>query len=407
MRALVALLAVAVLLGAGCIGASKDNKNVPVNQTALDNSTIKNATLPDGRGVSNGNLETNKTETGMGGVQHQHDYWKGKETATLVSDVFYFNAFPVYPGGEGSEPGSIAYIKLPIGDNTSGPILVYEGAIEVDVTAKMMGGCFVDESSCAPDPQMPSLLLRYRSAADSKFRDAGPIADGATVKIPITPKETDMPHSHSSLWAWEIVADKPTQDAINVTITVKRGADILNWPGHPDFYADKTERVIADKEVKVHRNGAEENLLYGSASSWVAPDKLVSYGTGSLDVFINITKATASNGASPTNFFLEYHNATLLDEEDTFNERLGDHEKKNDLQHYHFVVKVDPNGMDGPYQPGSLWGFRPVAEFATILPPAGPYSSIGLCPGCFPYDIEYHLTIIARKGDAATQVLSG
>jgi hypothetical protein len=50
--------------------------------------------------------------------------------------------------------------------------------------------------------------------------------------------------------------------------------------------------------------------------------------------------------------------------------------------------------MDGPYQPSSRWGFRPVATFAET--PAA-----SLCPGCFAYDIEYHMTIVAHKATEA------
>lgn len=402
MRALlVAALLVAAPVLAGCIGAKDEPAPAPVKKSSANNSSVENATLPDGRGLSSGNLETNKTENGTGGIQHKHDYWHGKDNVVLLSEDAFFQATPVYPDGQGSQPGSIAYIKFPlVNASIEGPKLVYEGTVEVQVTTKAL-----QLPVGAPDPQPPSLTLRYRTAADTKFRDAGTLAPDATVKIPVTAKETDMPHSLNSLWAFELVADKPTQDSVNITIAVKRGSDVVNWPGHPDFYADKTSRIVMDKEAKVHRNGIEEGLLYGSASSWSAPDKLISYGTGTLDVFVNISSATASNGAPPTGFFLEYHNATLLDQEDTFNERIHDAEGKNDLKSYHFKVKVDPNGMDGPYQPGSLWGFRIVATFGNVAVPG--VGGVGLCPGCFPYDVAYHMTIVAHKGDAAAMTMAG
>ncbi|MEA3198936.1 MAG: hypothetical protein QOE90_364 [Thermoplasmata archaeon] len=405
-RALAALAVVAGLLFAGCIGAKDAPKAAPLNTTHL-NSTVENATLPDGRGMSAGNLETNKTENGTGAVAHTHDYWRGRANVVLSKDFSFFQATPVFPDGQGSSPQSVAYIKL---NQTKPDHLVYEGVTTMDVLVSAPENCPGDPASdpCAPDPNPPAMTLRYRTAAESKFVDGGAITYGSAKVINVHGKESDMPHSVASLWAWELVTDKPTQDVAEVTITIHNGGQIVNWPPHPDFYADKTERVIADKGVSVHRNGIDEDLLYGSASSWQHADKLISYGTGSLDVFINITSAKADNGAPPTGFFLEYHNATILDAEDQFNERLGDVEKKNDLQHYHFVVKVEPAGMDGPYQPESLWGFRPVAEFATLNLPDNPaLNHLGLCPGCFPYDITYHMTILARKGGDQSNVMMG
>lgn len=203
-----------------------------------------------------------------------------------------------------------------------------------------------------------------------------------------------MPHSVSSLWAFAIDTDKMAGLTADVTITAVRGADVVDWPGHPDFYADAPMRTVMDEQVKVHRSGIDEFALYGAGSSWNKPSKLISYGTGFVDVFVNITSATASNGAQPTGFFLEYHNATILDAEDEFNDRIDDEVGGRAFEdaYYHFVVPVEPAGMDGPYQPESLWGFRIVATFAET-----PVAS--LCPGCFPYDVEYHMKIVAHEGN--------
>ncbi len=62
---------------------------------------------------------------------------------------------------------------------------------------------------------------------------------------------------------------------------------------------------------------------------------------------------------------------------------------KNDLATYQFAVPVDDVGMDGPYQPASRWGFRAMATFADVE------GVVGFCPGCFPYDIEYDIEVVA------------
>lgn len=380
-----ALALTLVLLAAGCISKGEETPE-PVDTANTTNET-PDATLPDDRGTAIAFNETNKTEEGVGGIDHKHDYWQGETRAIVYEGEEFFRLFPVMPDGEGSQPASIVYIKPPQ------PSLVYEGAASIEVLVAPAEIVVADGVS-APHPIPPSLTLQYRTAASDQFVDAGPITAGSPLIIPVSAKETDMPHSVSSLWAFAIKADsrQDASAALNVTITAVKGSEVVDWPGHPEFYADKDERVIAEKPVSVHRQGIEEGILYGSASSWVHPDKLVSYGTGYLDVFVNVTSASSSTGAEPTGFFLEYHNATILDAEDEFNDRIDDEVKGRQFDHqdYHFVVPVDPAGMDGPYQSGSLWAFRMVATFAET--PAA-----SLCPGCFAYDIEYTMTIVAHK----------
>jgi len=394
-RALVIFLALSLALS-GCFRKG-DAPGDEVDASTTDDA-LPNATLPDDRGMAIAFNETNQTEEGVGGIDHKHDYWKGETRVVIYQADEFFEAFPVYPDGEGSQPKSIAYIKIPQ------PGLAYEGTASVEVLVAPAELCAETTLPCAPHPAPPALTLSYRSAASDAFQDGGAITAGTPLVIPVQARATDMPHSVSSLWAFAIEADsrQDVGSALNVTITVVRGADVVDWPGHPDFYAEVDERVIVDKAFSVHRQGIEEGTLYGSASTWVHPDKLVSYGTGRLDVFINITSATASNGAEPTGFFFEYHNATILDAEDEFNDRIDDEEKGRQFDHadYHFVVEVDPAGMDGPYQPGSLWGFRPVATFAET-----PVAS--MCPGCFAYDIEYTMTIVAHKAEGEQNRLNG
>lgn len=384
---LAVLLAVSVAV-AGCL-KKPDDPGTDLSPGGAVNETPPNATLPDDRGTAIAFEETNKTEEGVGGVEHKHDYWKGREQVVVYQATRYFSQLPIYPDGEGTEPKGVAYIKLPQ------PELIYEGASTVEVLVSAVEFETVTGGPMVPHPAPPTLTLTYRTAADDDFREGPALTLGTPAVIPVSAKETDMPHSVSSLWAFRIATDRPDLASANVTITAKRGGAVVDWPGHPDFYADTTQRVIVDKDFKVHRQGIEEGMLYGGASSWVAPDKLISYGTGRLDIFINITKATASNGATPTGFFLEYHNATILHAEDDYNDRIDDEHGGRAFTdaEYHFTLDVDPAGMDGPYQPSSRWGFRPVATFAET--PAA-----SLCPGCFAYDIEYHMTVVAHKADS-------
>src|SRR5581483_10199487 len=397
-RALVAFLLATGFLLAGCIGAKE-----PVKPAAekVNNTTVRNATLPDRPGECIGCLETNKTEAGMGGMNHTHDYWKGRETVTVFQGDVAFFVTPLLPDGQGTQPKSVAYVKLPNNTAAGGPALVYEGTDLVTVTAKAGQVCPADDvfgpggapvDPCTPDPNPPKVHLQYRSAADSAWRDAADLALGVPLKINVLPKETDMPHSVLSLWVFRLTTDNPSLSSVNLTIVIHKGRDVVNWPGHPDFYADAPMRAVADnKHVKTHMSGVVESQLYDQGGTWAPPDKLISYGTGKLHVIINVTNAVSQTGQAPTGYFLEVHNATVIGPEVTFGTRYF--AKTNDLKHYEFDVPVDGAGMDGPYQPASRWGCRLMATFADVdLPVVG---DPGLCPGCFSYDIEYDLTVQA------------
>ena len=428
------VLAVGLLLPslalAGCFGGDDPApaQDTLVNQT--EDRGNKNATLPDDRGESAGIKETNKTEEGIGGVDHKHDYWAGRETVVLLDNRFvYFTPTPVYPDGEGTAAKSVAYVKLPCvpveGSEECAPSLVYEGAEKVTVTAT--NPTFHPECeifSCpalweqpihepplppappvprqdVPHPDPPKFFLQWRSAADSDWREPVPLEMDTPIDIQVGAKETDMPHSVRSLWVFRITTDEPASVGIDLTITTTKGRDVVDWPGHPDFYADGPIRKVSDKPVTTKMSGAKEGYLYDSGGTWVAPDKLVSHGTTRLVVIANVTGVTTATGMKPTGFFLEYHNATIVGPEIRFGERLGDVEGDNDLTSYNFDIPVDVNGMDGPYQPASRWGFRLMATFTDVdvpreVPEVGG-ASVGLCPACFEYTIDYNLVVFAIK----------
>lgn len=400
LRILVATALLAAPL-AGCIGKDRGGGNGGDPGTFVppaDNRTEDNATLPTGE-ESLGLQETNKTEEGVGGVDHKHDYWKGETQVTLVDDEFAMQPFPIYPEGEGSSARAAALVKLPP------PALVYEGADRVDVvlldpvvkpTETVIGDDFGLPG--APNPAPPTFTIQARSARDSEWRAESPIALATAFSVPVNELETDMPHSVQSLWVFRVFTDRTDVSSVRVQVVAYKGREVVDWPGHPDFYADVKHRVVLDEDVTTHRAGVTEFLLYGAGTSWVAPTKLVSHGTTRLVVFANITSVAASNGAPATGAFLEYHNATLLDEEDQFTDRLDDSRGEDNLKDYRFDIEVTPDAMDGPYQPESRWGFRMVAVFGNAAVPG--VIGVGLCPGCFPYDISYHITVIAVSGEA-------
>lgn len=384
--AVLALLLVPAL--AGCFGGG--DEPIPVGDDSdLDpagNRTFAdNATLPDGRGESAGLKETNVTEEGVGGVEHKHDYWNGAESVTLFQRNVGLSFLPFFPNGEGSNPASVGYVKLPEG------MLVYEGAdrVSVLVASPTVRG--------AANPSPPAVMMQVRTAVDSDWRDAEAVTFDAPMEVAVSPQETDMPHSTHSLWMWRFTADNGYLQSLNVTITAHRGRDVVDWPGHPDFYATSAERVVFDGESDAVMKAFPDNSMYED-DDWAHPDKLISHGTGLLRVWANITSFSSRTGAPATHFYLNYHNASEGDFEAIFNE-VADARGENNLESYYFEVPVDHGGMDGPYQPQSRWGFRLEAAVGGVAPVGGiPFLSGG-CGDCDAYEMTYTLKIVAVRAD--------
>ena len=411
---LAALSLAALVALAGCIGKPSDDVEPLDNATNLTEE--QNATLPDGRGESAGLLETNKTEEGVGGIEHKHDYWKGKDRVVLYDREVTLDCPPCMPDGEGTQPKAVAYVKLGAlpseeesgeGGNVSeaegASAMVYEGADKVEV---LIGAPSIFEPA---HPAPPQVYLQWRSAADADWNEPQLVTFDTPLVIDVTPQMTDMPHSMHSLWVFRLTTDR-AEPAVTVpmTVTVVKGREVVDWPGHPDFYADKDSRVVMQQHVTTHMSGIESGLLYDSGGTWANPEKLISWGTKEIYVIVNVTRAQSATGAAPTGYFIEVHNATIIGPEIRFGSRHHDIDNENDLKTYEFAILVDEMGMDGPYQPASRWGFRLMATFADVdspapLPEPLP-QGVGLCPGCFSYDIEYDITVIAQDFESGRGV---
>jgi hypothetical protein len=400
---LAALLLAALLPLAGCIGGPDEPP--ATNDTPLNETSAPNATLPDGRGTSAGITETNKTEEGVGGVEHKHDYWKGQDRVVLFDRLISLQCPPCMPDGEGTQPKSVAYVKLGKLPGASAEAsgrdgvpaegadaMVYEGAASVEILFEAPTTLSEDNPAAHPSPAQ--LFVQYRSAADADWREPMRVTYDTPMVIEVTPEMTDMPHSTHSLWVFRLSTDRPDYLEVPMTVTVVKGREVVDWPGHPDFYADKSSRVVMQQHVTTHMSGIESFALYDSGGTWATPERLISWGTKEITVIVNVTGAKNAYGATPTGYFLEAHNATIIGPEITFGSRHSEINGANDLRTYEFAMLVDEAGMDSPYQPASRWGFRLMATFADIDFPTG--GGIGLCPGCFPYDIEYDIVVIAQ-----------
>ena len=309
--------------------------------------------------------ETNATEEGFGGVDHHHDMWNGQTRVVLFE-------MPTM-----MDPDATATFRPPQGT------LVYEGAATIEFTISnperracepffTLDGDFICTDNAptyaggpalprAPDPTggPTGLMLRYKHASTVEWIDVGEIVWGTPSVIKVTDAlHPDMPHATSSLWEFQVAS--PNAHDATLTFTAKaemvRGEGVIPlWPGHPDFYSDRTSREVLNLADAAACEGASCAFAGDAETDPVKAQRLVSYGTKSLHVWVNITEVNAQNPAlAPSNWFLFHLNATG---NDNFTNPF-DAEATYDKREFYWVFPVDDNGMDSPYADGSRWTFE-------------------------------------------------
>lgn len=375
---LAALTILAAVAGAGCFNRDSEEPAPAVNETPQGSEM--NVTAE--RSVESAAFqETNKTEDGLGGKAHTHDYWQGRGRVDVISQRTTIFPFPIL--GASNEVGSQSRDLQP-----PPPNLVFEGTQSVEVLVKepmiaRRGGVDV------PHPAPPTLELWYLSAADAAaaWRDGGPVTYGAPVVIPVTGKEVDMPHSLASLWLFRLVTSDSHDFSVNVTVTAVYGEDAPVWPGHPDFYADGPSRLVLDADGTTTEEGLGASLVKDYGYDYVNPEKLISWGTQKLVVFVNISDVQYGGAApaDPIYFYLRVRNATAQTDNTTVDQaEVGTGSERS----YMWELPVDANGMDSPYAPSSRWGFAMGAFYSAFSDSS-------------PYTVSYHITIyaIGESGD--------
>lgn len=379
---LIAAVGLLVAPLAGCV--TEAPRETAVDLTASDEPET-NMTLPDGREFA-GAKETNKTEKGVGGRVHKHDYWAGKDRVVIFDDDVSASLVPVFPSRDDTSHVFVAYLGLEDVPGEDRPALVFEGTglVEFAITK-------------AP-AWMTSARLSFRTAAQD-WTERAPIKVGETFAYEPTSLDNDVPHSVRSLWNWEVTADGPVpvmtdgflvpDNEIHATITVVKASDVVEWPGHPAFYEDVEKRVVVDHVAsKTTVQTAADVLVYGVEPDQVVPDRLVGVGTGSLDVYVNITRVDSPLPVA--GFTLFWRSADIPEYELGRNPGANESDGKS-WAHWHLVV--NETMVDAFYQPSSRFTFKVLAD-------AGEENfrkSVGRCYRCVPYTIEYTMTVVANK----------
>ncbi|HLE97715.1 MAG TPA: hypothetical protein VI997_10130 [Candidatus Thermoplasmatota archaeon] len=385
---------------AGCI--DDPGETLTGSAEVGDDADLANLTMPDNRsGSFNAFRETNATEEGVGGMAHDHDYWKGRDRVDLFSLRSYMGPRP------GAEGASVVF-GMPNGS------LVYEGTATIEFTVKNPERHVCDPSgftlnakdTCTdgtgagtpalprvPDPAPPKLRLEYLHSAASTWIPAGDLVWGSALVLPVRPVETDMPHSTRSLWLFRVVSTQPLVDAtltFEAAATIVRGEGVAEWPGHPDFYAKKPWRVVYDGPASTREAGFGGPVFgFNDSLEQKTPGKLVSYGTRTVLAWINITSYQGAPGFEPTYWYLYFHNATG----DWYTADVFKKDNTIAVKNLLFTLPVTDDGMDSPYAPDSRWEFvlRGTKELDPLV------TGLTCYGGCATYGVDYQMTIIATN----------
>jgi hypothetical protein len=190
------------------------------------------------------------------------------------------------------------------------------------------------------------------------------------VRIAIQPTDADMPHQTKSLWIFRVYSNSQMISFnFNITVTAVKGYDVVNWPPHPDLYAEHPTRTLFDGPVKLQSKGTVDSNLWGSDAGWTHPQKVISWGTDRIDLEIANVAFASDTGApvTPTGYLFEYNNASkppLLGNGAQYSGRLKD--ASSDGKTFHFTIDISKDrgdAMDTPYAQYSRWGFRLVPQF--------------------------------------------
>ena len=386
----IALLLLAPAL-AGCLNKPTDAGTVETG----NESDINRANPLDNRTLV-AFEETNATEEGVGGVDHDHDLWNGQTRVVLFE-------MPTM-----MDTDATATFRPPQGT------LVFEGAATIEFTISNperracepffnLDGelvCTDNAPTYAGGPALPrapdptggpeGLLLRYKHASTVEWIDVGPLAWGTPTQIKITDAlHTDMPHATSSLWEFQVVSPNAYDSTLTFTAKaemVRGEGDIPLWPGHPNFYAERASREVLNLPDAAACEGASCAFAGDAETGLLKAQKLISYGTKSLHVWLNITEVNAQNPAlAPTNWFLYHMNATGRD---NFTNPFSE-EATADKREFYWIFPVDDNGMDSPYGDGSRWSFQLGGSLTT--PALSCYS------GCADWFAKYSIVVHATN----------
>ncbi|HWH09153.1 MAG TPA: hypothetical protein VNX21_08130, partial [Candidatus Thermoplasmatota archaeon] len=289
--------------------------------------------------------------------------------------------------------------------------MVYEGTKQVEVKLVTFESASVRGNQLPGNP-VGEVYFDYLAANDEpgQFRTGGQLRLNEPFVIDIEPTMADMPHQTKSLWIFRVYSNSQMATfSFNITISLVKGYDVVNWPPHPDLYADRPTRVVYEGPQKLGSKGTIDSLVYGSDAGWLHPEKVISWGTDRVEVTVGNVVFTPDTPVAPPpkGFVFEYHNASKPPLLGNGEQGVRLEDPTSDGTTYHFTIDLKGDrgdAYDTPYAQYSRWGFRlvPYWEQATgtcIDEAFWP----GLLVGCqwYGWTMSYDLKIVAHGHSTA------
>lgn len=314
-----------------------------------------------------------------GAAPHVHDLWEGRERITLLEEDFtveppeaaMWGFFTTYFFAQPSVGGF--FVDLPEG------AFVPEGTGLLEIQATWT------------DPTVTGLRFLYRHAGSGDISGWVPAPKGEVVALEVTPQMADMPHAQRTRWGFLFAADGTPPllvGQVHLRIEAVKTRDPTLYPGHPDFWGDKTEllRLDADGET---RSRIDPPFLPMPANNLAPPEDALSLTapvpmeTAWLVVRVDVLSVEPSS-LQVANLRLEARTADDLQ----FDFDDVEVEPEVDGTSWTWRIPVEMQETDSPYADGSAWAILVVPEYASPVP---------VDCGCQESTLRYHATATAVK----------
>lgn len=318
-----ALALLAALVVAGCASDPPAQPPAPASVAVI-------TSLDDTASLTNESLQMQA---------HQHDYWGGKESLVVMDakeagETFFVSSqrdFEMRP-----DAGSV----------------VPQGTAFVDVTVSWVDG--TQKRYAEPE-------LWVRTAADHEPQLIGAVQPGATLRVPTTLANADLPHQSVSAWRfiWRIHAAEGGLTWWDGEYAIKavavRGLDIPVYPPHPDLWSGKEtlDLLATGQELVGAWDGdpATGGNCYFQCPPIHRPENgsIVPYDAALVELVLE------EGDASVTHVGVQYHAADTREWT-----RLTPARTEGAKRFYSIPIEL---GMgDSPYAAQSVWEFAPFIE---------------------------------------------
>ncbi len=314
-----------------------------------------------------------------GDGSHVHDYWNGAAQLTLYNGsvpvtVLHNHMFDEPPRSqhthscdesiESTSQGGSVKFALPPGD------IVLPGTRHLQV-------------SLAWDaPLVTALRLMYRPPTHDHheeehghdhhggFSDAGPMANGQGVVVPLTPAMADLGHETRSRWAFFVCADTDepnlAEGSVRMTIVAHRADELPLDPPHPDHWGGAAAIRLgggawSGESWAVGNQGQDHWLRLAMDHGAIVPSS-----TDRILVTAWLNGTSAGQDVMPGALSLYYKDSTVPD-------WIYQRVEAAPGSPARFEVPIDDAAMtDSPYAKQSNWDFwLHIASQAQASAPAG------------------------------------